>query len=151
MNIQKEQEIRKVDYQQGLDTETKIFDKLREKGYIVEPTRRYEYYDCKINNKYACEIKKRNIEKDTFNTTILPFSKICEYKKEHKKYEDLIMIFSFQDGDYYTSYYKLCKIKERIKIDALTRYSGFEHKSRKHIFIHVETDRSNTIKNITFM
>ena len=135
IKIKKEKNIRENDYQQGYDIETKIFDKLRQKGYIVNPTTRYDYYDCKINQKYACEIKKRNIKKDTFDTTILPFSKIQQYKQEHKKFEDLIMIFSFQDGDYYTSYKKLCKIKERIKIDTFTRYSGFQHNKRKHIFI----------------
>ena len=130
-----EEQVRENDYQQGLDNEMKVFDKLKKMGYIIEPTERYEYYDCTINHKYATEIKKRNNHKDAFDTTIFPFSKISKYKKQHKKFNDLIMIFSFQDGDYYTSYNDLCKVKERIKFKMITRYAGFEHKQRKHILI----------------
>ena len=131
----REEEVRETDYQQGVDCEVKIFDKLRKKGYIVEPTARYDYYDCTINHNYATEIKSRNNCKDAFDTTIFPFSKIRQYKQEHKKFKDLIMIFVFQDGVYYTSYNQLCKIKERVKISTFTRHSGFQHKQRKHLFI----------------
>ena len=127
--------IRETDYLEGLDNERKIFDKLQNMGYNVEPTHRYKYYDFLIDKKYVCEVKHRNVKKDRYHTTILPFSKIKQYKLEHKKYKDLIMIFSFEDGNYFTTYYDLCKNKHKVKIAPFTRYTGFTHTTRPHVFI----------------
>ena len=105
-------------------------------GYIVKPTERYEYYDCSVNNKYIVEVKNRHNNKDKYNTTILPISKIKQYELQHKKdYLDMILIFVFKDGCFFTSYNDLRRNKDKFKIDTLTRYSGFQHKPRKHIFV----------------
>ena len=128
-----ESDIREHDYQSGLTAETDIFDKLRNKGFEVTTTSRYNPFDCIINNKYVGEIKKRNIDKNTYSTTILPYSKLVEYKKVRKDYKDMILIFKFLDYDCYTTYRELCKTN--IEIKPFTRYSGFEHKSRNHVFI----------------
>ena len=133
MTSQKELEIRKNDYQDGLVGETDIFDKLRNKGFEVTTTSRYDPFDCIINNKYVGEVKKRNTNKNTYPTTILSYSKLLEYKKVKKNYEDLILIFKFRDCDCYTTYRELCRNK--VKVKPFTRYSGFTHKSRKHAFI----------------
>ena len=141
-----EHKVREADYQQGLVNEQKIFDKLQNMGYNVQPTQRYYYCDCTINDTYRCEIKKRNVNKDTYNTTILPFSKIKQYKLEYKKYKDMILIFTFEDGDYYTTYFDLCKQKNKVKIDTFTRYSGFTHNPRKYLFI--DTDLLQPLSHI---
>ena len=89
MTSQKELEIRDNDYQTGLVAETELFDKLRLKGFEITPTPRYDPFDCIINNKYIGEIKKRNIDKNTYSITIIPYSKLIEYKKLRKDYEYL--------------------------------------------------------------
>ena len=135
----REHQIREADYQDGICCEQKIFDKLQQMGYTIEPTKRYEYFDCLISNKYICEVKKRYVNKDRYDTTILPISKIKQYELQHKQnHLDMIMIFSFEDGCYYTSYNDLRKNKEKFKIDTFIRYSGFEHKKRPHIFIDTD-------------
>ena len=133
MTSQKELEIRDNDYQTGLVGETEIFDKLRDKGFEITTTPRYDPFDCIINNKYVGEVKKRNTNKNTYSTTILPYSKLLEFKKVRHDYEDLILIFKFRDCDCYTTYRELCINK--VKVKPFTRYSGFTHKSRKHAFI----------------
>ena len=85
-----EQKIREADYQQGLIGEHNISDKLRNMGYHIETRPRYDPFDLTMNEKNLVEIKKRNIYKDTYNTTILPWSKILEYNEVKKDYRDLI-------------------------------------------------------------
>ena len=106
---------------------------MRQRGFEVTTTPRYDPFDCIINNKYVGEVKKRNTNKNTYPTTILPYSKLLEFKKVRHDYEDLILIFKFRDCDCYTTYQELCRNK--IKVKPFTRYSGFTHKSRKHAFI----------------
>ena len=130
-----EQKIREQDYQFGSKGELEIFDKLRTKGYEVTPTPRYNSFDCKINNKYLGEVKKRNNAKNRFPTTLLPYSKLLEYKRVKKQYRDLILIFKFTDGDYYTTYRELCR--NRVKIRPFTRYNGFVHKTKPHVDIPI--------------
>ena len=130
-----EQQVRERDYQFGLNGELDIFDKLSKKGYKITPTDRYNPFDCKINNTYVGEVKKRNNTKDQFPTTILPYSKLVEYKKVKKNYKDLILIFSFRDGDYYTTYRELCRNK--VEYGSLTRKKGYTHPTRTHVFIPV--------------
>ena len=136
-NPEKEQNIRETDYQEGYDNELRILDKLKKQGgnIIIEPTDRYCFYDYLINDKYLCEVKKRNIIKDKYDTTIFPLSKIRAYQRIKKDYKDLILIFCFTDSDYYINYKKLIKYQNDIKIKRFTRYSGFQHASRKHLFI----------------
>ena len=130
-----EQQTIENDYQQGLQSETEIMDKLQKKGFHVESSTRYEWYDFKLNQKYLCENKKRNIAKNKYDTTIFPLSKIQQFKKVKYDYKDLILIFSFTDNDYYTTYNEICKKKHNIQIKPFTRYCGFRHTSRKHLFI----------------
>ena len=130
-----EQEIRERDYQTGLVGELEIFDKLKNNGYKVTPTPRYNPFDCKINDKFVGEIKKRNNAKNRYPTTLLPYSKLLEYKKIKKQYQDLIIIFKFTDGDYYTTYRTLCKNK--VKYRPFTRCSGFKHQTKPYVYIPI--------------
>ena len=131
----REQKIRERDYQFGLIGELDIWDKLRKQGYNITPTDRYNPFDYKINDTYLGEVKKRNNTKDRFPTTLLPYSKLLEYKKVKKNYKDLILIFKFTDGDYYTTYKTLCK--NRVKYRPFTRYNGFVHETRPHVDIPI--------------
>ena len=128
-------EIRENDYQKGLTAETEIFDKLRQKGFEITTTPRYDSFDYIINDKYVGEVKKRNTNKNTYPTTILPYSKLLEFKKVRHHYKDLILIFKFRDCECYTTYRELCKNK--VKVQPFTRYAGFTHKTRQHAFISV--------------
>ena len=130
-----EQKISEHDYQTGLVCELKIFDKLRDKVYEITPTARYDPFDCKINDKYLGEVKKRNNAKNRYPTTLLPYSKLLEYKKIRKHYKDLILIFKFTDGDYYTTYRTLCRNK--VKYRLFTRCSGFTHKTKPYVYIPI--------------
>ena len=130
-----EQKIRENDYQTGLNAELDIWDKLRKQGNTITRTDTYNPFDCKINNKYLGEVKKRTNTKNRFPTTILPYSKLLEYKKVKKQYRDLILIFSFRDGDYYTTYRDLCRNK--VEYGPLTRKKGYTHQTRTHVFIPV--------------
>ena len=135
-----EHQTRERDYQTGLSAELDIWDKLTKQGYEVTTTDRYNPFDCKINNTYVGEVKKRNNTKDQFHTTLIPYSKLLEYKKVKKQYRDLILIFSFTDGDYYTTYRELCKRKKqdkRIQVRDFQRFKSFKHAVRKHVFIPV--------------
>ena len=129
------QKIRERDYQTGLVGELEIFDKLRNRGYEITQTARYDPFDCKINNKYLGEIKKRDNKKNCYPTTLLPYSKLLEYKKIKKNHKDLILIFKFTDGDYYTTYRTLCKNK--VKYRPFTRCSGFTHKTKSYVCIPI--------------
>ena len=133
MTSHTEIEIRENDYQTGLEGESNIFNKLRQRGFEVTTTPRYDPFDCIINNKYVGEVKKRSTNKNAYPTTILPYSKLLEFKKVRHDYEDLILIFKFQDCDCYTTYRELCRNK--VKVKPFTRYAGFTHKRRKHAFI----------------
>ena len=132
-----QRDIREQDYQQGLIGEHSIFQKLTLQGYSLEKSNRYDFYDFKLNSDYLVELKSRqDINKDTYDTTILPYSKIKEFKRVKKDYRDLILIFSFSDNDnYYVTYKQLCKAKPCIQIKPFNRYSGFKHKSKLHLFI----------------
>ena len=136
-----EAQIRENDYENGVACELDKFIILRNKGFNIEPTERYCFYDCKINDNYLCEIKKRSIAKNKYPTTIVPYSKVLEYRKIQKSYKDFIFIFSFTDGDWYTSYNELMRLVKKnvtIYIKPFTRYTGFQHTTRKHIHIPVE-------------
>ena len=77
-----ERQICEHDYQQGLISENDIFKKLTSQGYTLEKSNRYKFYDFKLNDNYLVELKSRsNINKDTYTTTILPYSKIKEFKR----------------------------------------------------------------------
>lgn len=121
---------------------------LTNDNFIVKKTDRYSWNDFQIINKtsnknYKVEHKSRlGIQKDTFQTTILPYSKIIEWRKVKKSYDDFIFMFSFfKDGTFYIPYStvkKLAKTDNRIKIDTFKRMKGFQHRSRLHLFIPTE-------------
>ena len=89
MTSHTEIEIRENDYQDGLVGETEIFNKLKQKGFEITTTPRYDPFDYIINKKYVGELKKRNTHKNTYPTTILPYSKLLEYKKGEKRLQRL--------------------------------------------------------------
>ena len=131
----------------GKKEEDKLFEVLTNDNFIVQKTDRWRWNDFEIINKtshkkYKVELKKRvGINKNTFDTTILPFSKIIEWRKVKKKYDDFLLMFSFKDGTYhipYSTVKKLKKTDKRIKVDIFQRKSGFVHNKRLHLFIPTE-------------
>ena len=138
-----EQTVRENDYNTGKKGEDKLYDRLRQKGYIVEEKPRWCWHDFKLNDTYLGEHKKRpNIYKDSYPTTIFPYSKWKEWKKVCKQYNDCIFIFTFKDGSFYTSYThmkSLMKQGRTFEIEKkFQRHSGFTHKPRPHIHIPVD-------------
>ena len=135
---QKENKIRENDYQDGHKNEQTVINCLRKKFDTVSTRDRYDPFDLTIQDTHLAEIKKRTVSKNTYPDTILPYSKIKEYKKVKKNYDDLILIFCFTDGDFYITYKQLVSLQKkdkRIHIDYFTRYTGFQHKKRLHLFI----------------
>ena len=130
-----DKKIMEADYQEGLAQEEEMLNKLRNKGYTVETTDRYDPFDFKINNKYLIELKTRSCHKHTYNTTLLPYSKLKEYRKVKKQYKDLIVIVRFTDGDFYVSYKDICKA--HCKIRPFTRTKGYIHNTKPYIHISV--------------
>ena len=135
-----ENDIREQDYQQGFACEMKIMDKLRKQhGLTIESTSRYDTFDFIANREYLGEIKHRNVCNDTFDTTILPYSKLKEYQKVKNNYKDLILIFRFKNNnDYFIKYSQLMHLNKpckKVKIAKFTRYAGFQHNNRLHVFI----------------
>ena len=131
----REKDVRNKDYQNGLKQELDIMDKLRKKCNIIQTTDRYNYFDCKINNKYLCEIKSRSCKKNTYEDTIFPYSKILHYKKVKKQYPNFILVFRYTDGDFYITYKDL--VKNKAKISPFTRHKGFTHTTKKYVYIPV--------------
>ena len=139
--------VRENDYQIGKQAEDKLFDKLINDNFIVKTTKRYCWYDYqlinkKTNKKYVVELKKRlGINKNTYPTTLLPYSKIIEWRKVKKKYDDFILMFQFNNGTFYIPYSqvkKLAKTDQRIKVDTFTRTKGFSHNPKLHLYIPTE-------------
>ena len=147
---QHEQLVRETDYQQGKKDEIQFFDKLTTllgKNFHIDSTHRYSWYDYKLThkltkNKYAYELKCRNdINKNTYDTTIIPASKIKKYIENKDQFKNFVFIFSFLDGDYYiklSQIIKLMKKDKRFKFDYFQRHKGFSHSPKKHLFIPVE-------------
>ena len=134
--------VRENDYNNGRQAETNLYDRLRQKGYIIEEKPRWCWHDFKLNDTYLGEHKNRpDICKDTYDTTIFPYSKWKEWIKVRKQYQDCIFIFTFKDGSFYTSYKHiklLVKEGRTFEIKPFQRYSGFIHKSRLHVHIPVD-------------
>ena len=131
--------IRDKDYQFGKEGENNIYNKLKLQGYKVKKLDRYSQHDFIINDKYIAEHKTRKkISKDTFDTTIFPYSKWTAWKNIKDKYKDCIFTFSFNDGNFFIKCTDIKKYKKqgiKFQIKPFTRYSGFTHAERRHLFI----------------
>ena len=140
-----EHEIRERDYQDGRATEFDMFEWFRQNQNHCrfEYPHRFNFYDLKAcnditNKQYATEIKKRYVTKDRYDTTIVPFSKVREYKRVKEQFEDFLFVFCFTDGNYYITYNELCKLKKhdkRIQVRSFQRFKSYTHKAKKHLFI----------------
>lgn len=140
-----EKNVVEMDYKVGEAEEEKFFNVIKER-FIVEKTNRYEWYDFILYNKneskiYLAELKKRNNNKNTFTTTIIPYYKIEEWKKVKKDYEDFILIFDFLDGRYYITWKQIQELIRKghsFKIKKFQRHKGFFHNNKKHLHIPVK-------------
>ena len=70
-------------------------------GHVIRSTYRYDAYDYS-NEEYFIELKSRNCNHNTYDTTMISLSKI-DFIKKHpdKKY---MFFFKFIDGLYYHQY-----------------------------------------------
>ena len=149
--MKQQQSIRENDYQTGLQAEQqccKLLKSILGDKVQLEATTRYCYKDFvltskKTSEKYAIEHKLRlDISKKTFDTTVIPWSKILQFiKKDNERCADLLLIFTFNDGCFYVSARKLAKLRRkdsRIQVKNFQRHKGFTHNSRPHLFIPVE-------------
>ena len=139
--------VKEKDYQIGCQAEDRIFKVLSHKNFKVTATNRWKWNDFEIINKTSCkkyklELKHRiGIRKNMFDTTIMPFSKIVEWRKVKKEYDDFILMFEFIDGTYYIPYSfvkKLATTDKRIQVKEFHRTKGCDHKSRLHLYVPVE-------------
>ena len=83
--------VKEKDYQIGSQAEDRIFKVLSHKNFKVTATNRWKWNDFEMNNKTFCkkyklELKHRiGIRKNTFDTIIMPFNKIVEWRRVKKK------------------------------------------------------------------
>ena len=138
-------EIRESDYQDGRETELDIFEFFKQKynHFTFTQPDRFDFYDLKASNndtneQYLTEIKKRYVTRDKYDTTIVPFTKVREYKRVKDDFVDMLFVFCFTDGNYYITYNELCKLKKhdkRIQVRNFQRFKSYTHKIKKHVFI----------------
>jgi len=109
-----------IDYQYGKNQELNLFDKINTyfNDNLIKSVNKYEKYDFK-GDLYIYELKSRNCLLNTFDTTIIPYSKLIKNKEDKQ-----IFIFNFQDGLYYIKYnktqfskYDLNYFKRRERVD----------------------------------
>ena len=70
-------------------------------GKLIQSERRYDSYDYK-NNKCFVELKTRNVNHNTYPTTMITASKLDFIKRYPKM--DYYWFFSFKDGLYFHKY-----------------------------------------------
>ena len=87
------------DLRMGLQSEKDIKPILEAKFGMLEKTSTYHPMD--YQGDVWIEIKTRNVKKDTYPTTMLPYSKIVFAKTADKP---VWFIFVFTDGIYYIEY-----------------------------------------------
>lgn len=68
-------------------------------GAVFEAQSRYCPLDG-ITEGFCCEIKQRNLRKDTFPSTIIGKNKIDYWKENHPE-KELYFFVRFRDGDYF--------------------------------------------------
>ena len=133
------------DYKAGKQAETELLNVLNDHNIVSTTTKKFCWHDFRINgviggHKFLVEHKRRFNNKNKYDTTIVPHSKIVEWRKVKQNYDGFLLIFTFNDGRYYIDYKTLMELKKtesRIKVDWFQRYSGYKHSMRKHLFMPV--------------
>lgn len=107
-------------------------DCLKKLGFLCdcnfEPQSRYCPLDG-IADTACCEIKQRNVKKDTYPTTIIGKNKI-DYWKKHFPDRPLYFFVRFEDGDYYYRWDNA----DNISVDQ----GGLKHNPRDYYFVPKE-------------
>ena len=149
--------IRENDYKAGKKAEDDLCELLNNNNIISTETDKFCWYDFLVtgqygSKKYLIEHKWMFVKKDKYPTTIIPYSKVKEWRKVKKSYDGFLLIFTFNDGRHFINYKTLMKLKKvdkNIKVDWFQRYSGYKHKIKKHLFIpvtHLQPFNENTLK-----
>ena len=99
----------KKDYNIGLKNEVKIFNLIKSFDADVKMTPPSHVIDY-ISSKYIYELKTRNCDRYSYDTTIVGYNKLLYADNQEKQ---LILIFSFKDGVYYVKYDKDFKYTKR--------------------------------------
>lgn len=122
----------KEDYLLGTSQEDKIKPKLEEffNDYYTK-TDKFHSFDFKGRNSYI-EIKTRTFEKDKFETTIIPCSKLDFAARSDSS---IYFVFVFTDGIYYIKYDKV--IFDSFKVKPFQRRDRIDHRDKLQDYVYI--------------
>jgi hypothetical protein len=89
------------------------------------------------------ELKSRTNEKDKYDTTLLPYSKIVRASESEKK---LYCVFEFSDGVYYLPYHK--ELFDTFEVKPFVRGWRSDYNDKPKPYIHIPT---HLLRPISFL
>lgn len=123
----------KQDYEFGKLNENKILSTLRKffnDDTIMQTTNKYNKYDFKsLKTNRKIELKSRQNFYNTFPTTIIPADKLDN---------DVTLVFSFRDGDYYIDYDPALFNTFDSKLFVRDKRSDYNDRPMDYVYIPIE-------------
>lgn len=123
----------KQDYEFGKLNENKILSTLRKffnDDTIMQTTNKYNKYDFKsLKTNRKIELKSRQNFYNTFPTTIIPADKLGD---------DVTLVFSFRDGDYYIDYEPALFNTFDSKLFVRDKRCDFNDRPMDYVYIPIE-------------
>jgi hypothetical protein len=123
----------KNDYSFGTKNEDTVLIKI-EKHFndnIKKSSSSVSRYDFK-GDTYYYELKTRNNKYNTYPTTLIPYNKIIEGKKQ-------IFLFDFIDGLYYIEYNK--DVFSNFELDEYVRNKRIDYNDKKSLYYFIPINK----------
>jgi len=122
----------KEDYTLGTNQEDILKPKLEEFfGDSYCKTDKFHSFDLKGRNSYI-EIKTRTFEKNKFDTTIIPCSKLEFAARSDSK---IYFVFVFTDGTYYIKYDP--EVFKTFKVKLFKRQDRIDHRDKMQNYCYI--------------
>jgi len=120
----------KNDYSFGTNNEDKVLEKITKHfndGVIKKAENKFSKYDYKGDNYYY-ELKSRNNNYKAYPTTLIPYNKIMEGKKQ-------CFLFDFKDGLLYIDYDK--ELFSKFELKEFVRNPRIDYKDKKSLYYFI--------------
>jgi hypothetical protein len=133
------------DYNFGADSENEVLEALN-KVFNTElcKTSRYSKMDF-TSDWLDVELKSRNVERNTYKSTIVPKSKI-DYIKRSNQTKKYVFAFRFTDGLYYIEYDD--KVFESFECKMFVRSERTGTNDVKQLYYHIPVDQLKCIETV---
>jgi len=120
----------KYDYLFGSQKENEVLPIIRNffNRDIQKCTERYEKFDF-FDERYKYELKSRNINYDTYDTTLIPTNKACKR---------MIFLFNFKDGLYYIKYRRSKFDKFERNMFVRNKRNDYNDKQQEYFYIPID-------------